>query len=233
MTHGAAWARRRARTPQRGAMWRALVGAMRLGIALAAVSGCAPAQVAPSGGVQPAAQDALPPAGFGSLRQDDIAVKLQNLGLSIKAIPMDESVLRLLAPDSYRALHGLRESRAKELAGIAARTGMAVQTWYVTFYTVEQGEARFDATDLVLRGAGRDYRPLEMLALTPAFGNGRVAQRQQQQAIYVFDASIDLSQPLTLLAAGQQSTAWTDALQRLDAERAAVWSRASAAQKKP
>jgi hypothetical protein len=184
---------------------------------------------------QQGARDALPPAGFGSLRQDDVAVKLQNLGLAIKAIPLDESVIRLLAPDSYRAMRAQRESRAKELAAIAARMGLpSVQVWLVTYYTLEQGEARYDATDLVLRDASRDSRPLEVLPLTPAFSNGRVAQRVQQQALYLFDPSIDLTQPLTLLAAGQQSTGWTDGLQRLDSERAAVWSRAGAAsQKKP
>lgn len=188
------------------------------------------AALAGSAAAQQGARDALPPAGFGSLRQDDVAVKLQNFGLAIKLIPLEESVIRLLAPDSYRALRGLRESRAKDLAAIARRMGLpSVQAWYVTFYTLEQGEARFDASDVVLRGGGRDSRPLDVLALTAAFGNGRVAQRQQQQAIYAFDPSIDLSQPLTVLAAGQESTAWTDGLPRLDSERSAVWSRASAA----
>lgn len=208
-------------------MQRVLRATFGVGAALAVLAGAAAAQ---QGG-----REALPPAGFGSLKQDDVAVKLQNLGLAIKLLPLEESVIRLLAPDSYRALHGLRESRSRELDAIARRMGLpSVQAWYVTFYTLEQGEARFNASDLVLRGAGRDNRPLDVLALTPSFGDGRVAQRQQQQAIYAFDPSIDLSQPLTVLAAGQQSTAWTDGLQRLDSERSAVWSRASAAApKKP
>lgn len=212
-------------------MQRALRATCGVWGAVAALAGTAAGTAA----AQQGARDALPPAGFGSLRQDDVAVKLQNFGLAIKLIPLEESVIRLLAPDSYRALRGLRESRAKELEAIARRMGLpSVQAWYVTFYTLEQGEARFNASDVVLRGAGRDNRPLDVLALTASFGNGRVAQHQQQQAIYAFDPSIDLSQPLTVLAAGQQSTAWTDGLQRLDSERSAVWSRASAAApKKP
>ncbi|MBI1808503.1 MAG: hypothetical protein HYR75_01285, partial [Gemmatimonadetes bacterium] len=123
------------------------------------------AAVAAGAAAQPAARGALPPAGFGSLRQDDIAVKLQNMGLSIKAIPLDEGIIRLLAPDSYRAMRAQRESRAKELAAIAARMGLpAVQVWLVTYYTLEQGEARFDATDLVMRTPTGDFRPLEVLA---------------------------------------------------------------------
>ena len=186
-------------------------------------------------GLSQGTRDALPPAGFGSLKQDDIAVKLQNLGLTIKAIPLDESAIRLLAPDSYRALHAQRESRAKELAAIASRMGLPrVQAWLVTYYTLDQGEARFDATDVVLRTPGRDYRPLEVIALTPSFSSGRVAQKAAQQALYAFDPSVDLTQPLTVLAAGQQSTAWTDVQPVLDSERSAIWSRASAPQtKKP
>lgn len=207
---------------------------IRMRVAMALLVGCAGALGAQAGAAT-SASAGLVPEGFGSRKQDEIAVKLQNLGLLIKAIPLDEAILRLLAPDSHRALRSIRESRAKQLEAIAARTGVArVQAWYVTYYTLEPGEARYEPMDVVLRSGGRDYRPLDVMAVTPGFGEGRVAQRQQQSAIFVYDASIDLSQPVTVLAAGQQSTGWTETLSLLDAERSAVWSRSSAGtQKKP
>src|SRR5690349_21506610 len=58
------------------------------------------------------------PAGFGSLRQDDIAIRLEPQGLIIRAIPLDEDVIRLLTPDSYRALRDLEESNRTSIAGI-------------------------------------------------------------------------------------------------------------------
>jgi hypothetical protein len=168
------------------------------------------------------------PAGFGSLRQDDISLKLQNQGLAISAIPLDENVIRTLAPDSYRTLRALRESKSKQLEAIRLRLGLpSVATWYVTFYTLEQGDARYDAFDFLVRSQGQDFRPLDILGLTTRFGEGRVSQREKQSAIYVFDPSIDLSQPVVLTASTQQSTAWADILQKIDRERSLVWSRST------
>jgi hypothetical protein len=178
-----------------------------------------------------AARDGLIPAGFGTLRQDQVAIRMQTLGLTVSAIPLEESVIRTLAPDSYRSLHALRESKNAALAALASRNGVSsVQAWYVTFFNIQQGEARFDAFDFVVRSAGQDYRPLDALPLTPGFGGGRVAQRGQQSAVYAFDPQIDLDQPLTVASLGQQTTVWGDAtLPLVERERSAVWSRAAAA----
>ena len=175
--------------------------------------------------------DGLIPAGFGTLRQDQIAIRMQTLGLTVSAIPLDESVIRTLAPDSYRSLHALRESKQAALAALAQRNGTTgVQAWYVTFFNVQQGEARFDAFDFLVRSAGQDYHPLDALPLTPAFSGGRVAQRGQQSAIYAFDPQIDLNQPLTITSLGQQTTVWGDTmLPLIERERSAVWSRSATA----
>lgn len=175
------------------------------------------------------AQPTLPPAGFGSMRQDDVALVVQHFGLTVKAIPLDESVIRTLAPDSYRSMHALGESKARALDAIARRVGLpAVQAWYVSYSTVEQGEARYDAYDFLVRSGGQDYRPLDVLALTPGFGEGRVRAREPQFAILAFDPAIDLNQPLAVTVATQQNLSWTDILRRLEQERTLIWSRAGA-----
>jgi hypothetical protein len=57
-----------------------------------------------------------------------------------------------------------------------------------------------------------------------------VAQRGRQDAIYAFDPQVDLNQPLTVTALGQQTTVWGDAmLPLIERERSLVWSRSSAA----
>ncbi len=174
--------------------------------------------------------DAIVPAGYGTLRQDQIAIRVQTLGLTVSAIPLEESVIRTLAPDSYRTLHALRESKKVALEALRARNGLtSVQAWYVTFFNVQQGDARFDAFDLLIHSAGQDYRALDALPLTPGFGDGRVAQRGQQSAVYAFDPQIDLNQPLTVTALGQQTTVWGDTmLPLIERERTLIWSRAPA-----
>jgi hypothetical protein len=176
-------------------------------------------------------REGLIPAGFGTLRQDQIAIRLQTLGLTISAIPLEESVIRTLAPDSYRTLHAIRESQKAALDALRARNGLTgVQAWYVTFFNIQQGDARFDAFDFLVHSAGQDFRPLDALPLTRGFGDGRVAQRGSQSAVYAFDPQVDLNQPLTVTALGQQTTVWGDTmLPLIELERSAVWSRASAA----
>ncbi|HEV8411621.1 MAG TPA: hypothetical protein VGQ30_14010 [Gemmatimonadaceae bacterium] len=175
--------------------------------------------------------DGMIPAGFGTLRQDQIAIRLQANGLTVSAVPLEESVIRTLAPDSYRSLRAYRESKKAALDALRARNGLAsVQVWWITFFNVQQGDARFDAFDVLIHSVGQDFRPLDALPLTPGFGDGRVAQRGQQSAVYAFDPQIDLNQPLTFASLGQSTTVWGDVTAPLiERERAAIWSRAAAA----
>jgi hypothetical protein len=176
-------------------------------------------------------RDGLIPAGFGTLRQDQISIRVQTLGLTVNAIPLEEGVIRTLAPDSYKTLHAIRESKKAALEALRQRNGLAgVQAWYVWFANVQQGDARFDAFDVLIRSVGQDFRPLDALPITPGFGDGRVAQRSTQSAVYAFDPTIDLNQPLIVTALGQQSTVWGDnVLPLIERERSLVWSRASSA----
>lgn len=195
----------------------------------------APARPALAQATGGAAQDSargtrigLIPAGFGSLRRDDIAISVQSLGLNVTAIPLDENVIRTLAPDSYQMLHAQRESRAKQLDSVRSNMGLSsVQAWYVSFFNLQQGEARFDPTDFLVRSAGRDFRPLQLFPITPGFGSGRIAQRATQSAIYAFDPQVDPSQPITVIIGTQENATWGDAIQKIEIERARVWSRAN------
>ena len=54
---------------------------------------------------------ALIPAGFGTLKQSDLEIVLEPEGVHVAAIPLDESVIRALASDSYRRLHASLDSK--------------------------------------------------------------------------------------------------------------------------
>lgn len=167
------------------------------------------------------------PAGYGTLRQDDLAVRLQFLGITVRAIPLDENVIRALSPDSYRALRELRDSKFDEVDAIRRRTGLpSFDLWYITFFNVEQGEARFSPFEVILRSQGRDFRPIEVLALSPGFGEQRLRQRETANAIYLFDPAVEPNQPIGLTVETQSSDAWSAQLRRLERERQLVRSRA-------
>ena len=167
------------------------------------------------------------PAGFGSLRQEDISLRLQVRGTLMRAIPLDENIIRTLSPDSYAALHDLRLSRASALTALSERRGIRGRNvWYVSYYGIEP-DARFDPTALAITSAGLDHRPLEVLALSAGFGEQRVRQRETQTALILFDDALDAAQPLVLSVEGARNDGWGSALRTIDRERALIRSRAA------
>jgi hypothetical protein len=169
------------------------------------------------------------PAGFGSLKQDDIAIRVSQFGLRVRAIPLDESVIRVLSPDSYSALSELLKSQAARLSELSRRTALPrLSVWYVSFFSQEVGEARYSPLELIVTNVGRDFRPLDVIGLSPGFGLQRVRQREVQSALYVFDGQLDVNQPLVVAYETARATTWPAILQRIERERALVRSRAGA-----
>lgn len=180
-------------------------------------------------GPTPAEQSTVDlPVGFGTLHQDDLALRIQLPAVLVRAIPLDETVIRVLAPDSYRGLHELVASRQAEIDERARRYGVRQPSlWYFSYYGV-QPDARFSPDEVVITSAGRVFRPLSILPLTPGFGEQRLEQRGVQTAIYIFDDGVDVNLPLTVSVQGVPSSGWESNLRRIERERALVRSRAAA-----
>src|SRR2546425_9277110 len=69
------------------------------------------------------AQDSLP-VGFGTLKRDDIVVRFDTPELEIQFLPLEQSVTRLLAPDTYRSLQDRLRSKRGEIDDLARRAGL-------------------------------------------------------------------------------------------------------------
>lgn len=174
------------------------------------------------------------PAGFGAMRLDDLSLKVApSSGLQVRATPLEERFIRLLSPDSYRAMREQARSKQKELAAIVTRTRLPKYSlWLVSFYALEQGETRFSPQEFIITNTGRDFRPIDIVPLTPGFGSYRLRQRETQNALLVFDGQIDLNQPTSATMEGTPgATNWTTVLQRIERERSLIRSRAAAATK--
>jgi len=173
----------------------------------------------------------LVPAGFGTLKQEDIAIVLQPNDVRITAIPLDESVLRTLAPDSYRNLRATLDSKRQQIAQRAAAHGFRdPRVWYVSFAGLTP-DSRFSPTDITVTSGGRDYRPFDVIPLTPGFGEQRLQPREVQRGLLLFDAAVDVAQSLIVSSGAERNTDWsTDSgqtiLSRIDAERAQIRARA-------
>jgi len=171
----------------------------------------------------------LPPAGFGTLRQDDVSLRLTSSSLQVRATPLDETIIRLLSPDSYRAMSELKRSKTEAIAAIARRNAVrALSVWYVSFFAVERGETRFSPREFIITNVGRDFRPLDVIPLTPGFGEQRLRQNGRQDALYVFDGRLDVQQPLSVSYETARNDGWSDLLPQIERERALVKSRAAA-----
>ncbi len=167
------------------------------------------------------------PPGFGTLKQDDIAIRIELQGLAVRAIPLDESVIRLLTPDSYRALRELQESNKGGISAVTRRSGgQRPDLWYVSFYGVEP-DVHFSPTELIITSGGRDFRALDVIPLSSGFGEERLKQRETQSAIFLFDEAIDLDQPLTVTFQTRSDNSWEQTLQAIERERALVRARAA------
>ena len=171
----------------------------------------------------------LIPPGYGTLHQDEIAIKMQYDGVQVKLIPLDESVIRVLASDSYRAMRNLLESAQPQITTIATRRGMRRQgVWYVSFFGL-QPDVRFSPMEITITSSGRDFRPIELLPLSSGFGSNRLKQRETQSALYVFEDGINVEQPITVSMGGQQNSSWDNTLRQIQRERALIRSRSSRA----
>jgi hypothetical protein len=166
------------------------------------------------------ARDTLP-VGFGSLKQDEVTLSIRTGALLLKVTPLTEDVTRLLAPDTYRRLHALAETRRDEASrGIGTR-----ELFLVSFYSY-QPDVTFQPEDIQLLYQGRTLRPEAIVPVTGGWGRQRMQQQESESAVYAFEGPIDYQQEIVLRYGMEESAAWRTIISKLQVERAKVKSRA-------
>jgi hypothetical protein len=215
---------------------RAVAGVVAVVTASVAACSGAPARI----GQSPASTPAIPPTrvtqdssastlvppGFGTLKQEDVAIVLQSNNVRVTAIPLDEAIIRVIAPDSYRSLRATLENKRQQIAQLASMRGIRdPRVWYVTF-TGLAPDARFIPTDITVTSGGRDYRPFDIIALTNGFGEQRLQPNSVQRGLLLFDEALDVSQPIVVATGAERNSDWETTLRRIDAERASIRARA-------
>ena len=173
------------------------------------------------------AQDTLP-VGFGTLKRDDIAINFSTGQLQIQVLPLDESVTRLLAPDTYTSLTQLIKQRQADIDDQAQRSAVRNPTLVMVTFFGMVSQARFVPEDINLTSRGRLFRPVGIVPLSPQWSGQQLDARQQATAIYLFDAGIAWGESLTASYEGMNNDSWSKAIQKLNTERVRVMSRASA-----
>src|SRR5216117_2289914 len=166
------------------------------------------------------------PAGYGTLRRDDIVARFSTGTIEIQVLPLDQQVIRLLAPDTYRSLSELVRSRAADIADAAQRGGTEHPTLVMVTFLGVVAQARFNPEELNITSRGRLFRPVGVVPLSPTWSSFQLDARQKAAAIYLFEPDISVREQLTISYQGLSSDAWSHALRLLDQERARVRARA-------
>lgn len=174
-----------------------------------------------------AVEPGLPPAGYGTLRQDDVGLELRTATFAVRIVPLDERVIRLLTPETYRSFAHLKRTREGEIREAAARAGISEPAFFLVTFFGLQHQARFIPEELTITSRNRIFRPAAILPLSPRFSDLMLQQRETAAAIYLYQGEIALFEPLVVAYEGIVSEQWERILPILDRERAAVQSRAA------
>jgi hypothetical protein len=162
---------------------------------------------------------------YGTLSQTDLALRLRSDELEIRFVPLNERVTRLLAPDAWQSLRGLRAGRQTSIDSLARLYGLSDPGLaLVTFYAQRDG-ARFDPQLLTLVSRGRFLRPVGVVPLSPGFTSQQLPQRGQAMAIFLYEEVIPVDESFTLTYDTLTSEDWERKLPMLERERARVSSR--------
>ena len=201
-----------------------LLAALSFGLAAACSGGGAEAQnPTPTPAASEEGDNALVPAGFGRLRQDEATIQVRTGPLLLKVTPLAESVIRLTAPDTYDRLHGLAAARREQAARESRESDPSL--FLVSFFSYDK-DVTYEPEEVTLFQQGRLMQPLAILPVTPEWGRQRLQQQGLQFAVYAYDGRIDLEIPLELEYEGVRSDAWESIIRTLQEERARVRSQA-------
>ena len=201
-------------------------GARAMGSALTMVwigaSGCAPAPPldGPAVAVEtPRGRIAAGPSRSGSLRQDQISVRMSAGALRIEVTPLAGWVLEAAASDTRDRLTRIARTHGPALE---QRTGQTEAVLFLVTFSSLQPGAEFRPDDLHLVSRGLRERPLAIQAITPGWGGHRVGQQESAVAVYAYSGSIDLSRDLTVWYQGEEDSSWSNIVSAVETERGRI-----------
>ncbi|MDE3004044.1 MAG: hypothetical protein OXU33_03145 [Gemmatimonadota bacterium] len=161
----------------------------------------------------------MPPSGYGSLLQSEVSMSLGSRDLEIMVTPLDESVIRVTAPDTEERLRGIAAANRSALPDSA-------RLFLVSFFTA-QVDVAFVPEEIQLIAQGLRVLPTGIAPVTPGWRQRRVLQRQTELAVYAFPPDVDLESELVLVYGFDQTSAWSGILPRIQSERARARARAT------
>jgi len=174
-------------------------------------------------GESEAPEPTLVPAGYGTLLQDQISLRLQRGDLLIKITPLEEGIIRLTAPDTYQRLRGLALAHGPRATRNSA--GAPATLFLVSLFSY-QPDVTYEPEDLLLVNRGLRLRAQGIAPVTPTWGTQRLGQQETRMAVYAYPGPIEWEADLVAEYQDLRNEGWRDQiLPLLQAERAKVRAR--------
>ncbi|HET9134541.1 MAG TPA: hypothetical protein VFN90_09570 [Gemmatimonadales bacterium] len=196
-------------------------------VAAIALAACgprqAPAQVAP---VADTAQAGLLPKGFGILSQDFLTLGMRSVTLEIQLVPLDERVLRLLAPDAYEGLSRIQGRYRAQIDSIAMRAGVREPGVALVTFFGRAPNTRFDPLLLSMVQRNRLFRPIGFVPMSARFTAQVLDTREQAGALVIFEVPFPVFEPFSFSYLEATTDDWERKVPRIETERARILSRA-------
>ena len=198
------------------------VVAVAVGVVAAVAGACAPA-APPGEAPEPAAAarraTEVDPSPSGSLRQDQISIRMTAGALRIEVTPLAPWVLEAAAPDTRNRLARIAEVHMAEFAG---RGGGDSPPLFLVSFSSSQAGTEFQPDDLHIVSRGLRERPLVVRAITPGWGSQRLSQQASAMAVYAYGNGLDLTRDLTVAYQGVENSSWSNKVTVIEAERARI-----------
>jgi hypothetical protein len=163
---------------------------------------------------------------YGTLNQNDLAIRVRNEDVEIRFIPLDPKVTRLLANDAFQSLRSLVESRRRSIDSVAARAGVTEPGLALVSFFGLRSDTRFDPQTLTVRLRNRALQPLGLIPINARFTSHQLNLREQASAIYLFEEDLPVDDSFSLSYGALVSEDWQSKQPVIDRERARVSARA-------
>jgi hypothetical protein len=166
------------------------------------------------------------PVSYGTLSQNDLALRVQNDDVEIRFIPLDPVVTRLLANDAFQSLRSLVVTKRRAIDSVASQAGVSDPGLALVSFFGLRPDTRFDPQTLTLLIRNQVVRPLGFIPISPKFTSQQLNAREQASAIYLFEEDIPVNDSFSLSYGALLSEDWQTKQPILDRERARVSARA-------
>ena len=163
--------------------------------------------------------------GYGRLSQDVITLRLRSGRLEVRLVPLEEQLIRLLAPDAYQSLHLLLQSQRKRIDSIAASRGIHDPGLALVSFHALAPATRFDPAVLTVSLRGQQYRPIGTVPLSPTFSNQQLDVREQASGLFIYERQLPILEPFTVTYLDGSNEEWERRLSRLETERSRILGR--------